>query len=62
MIARERAEELVRLVVDLYGAGLERMLDIVHEAGRLDAELLDGLAADDWSPACCWCTGCTPTT
>jgi Fe-S cluster biogenesis protein NfuA/nitrite reductase/ring-hydroxylating ferredoxin subunit len=46
-VARERAEELVRLVVDLYGAGLERLLEIVHESGRLDDDLLDRLAADD---------------
>ena len=46
-VARERAEELVRLVVDLYGAGLERLLEIAHDAGRLDEELLDRLAADD---------------
>jgi Fe-S cluster biogenesis protein NfuA/nitrite reductase/ring-hydroxylating ferredoxin subunit len=46
-VARERAEELVRLVVDLYGAGLERLLEIVHETGRLDDELLDRLAADE---------------
>ena len=46
-VARERAEALVRLVVDLYGAGLERLLEIVHDAGRLDDELLDRLAADD---------------
>jgi Fe-S cluster biogenesis protein NfuA/nitrite reductase/ring-hydroxylating ferredoxin subunit len=45
--ARERAEELVRLVVDLYGAGLERLLEIAHDAGRLDDVLLDRLAADD---------------
>jgi Fe-S cluster biogenesis protein NfuA/nitrite reductase/ring-hydroxylating ferredoxin subunit len=46
-VARERAEDLVRLLVDLYGAGLERLLEIVHEAGRLDDELLDRLVADD---------------
>jgi Fe-S cluster biogenesis protein NfuA/nitrite reductase/ring-hydroxylating ferredoxin subunit len=46
-VARERAEELVRLVVDLYGAGLERLLEIVHESGRLDDDLLDRLTADD---------------
>jgi Fe-S cluster biogenesis protein NfuA/nitrite reductase/ring-hydroxylating ferredoxin subunit len=46
-VARERAEELVRLVVDLYGAGLERLLEIVHASGRLDDELLDRLAADE---------------
>lgn len=46
-IARERSEELVRLVADLYGAGLERVLDIAYDTGRLDAELLDALASDD---------------
>jgi Fe-S cluster biogenesis protein NfuA len=46
-VARERAEELVRLVVDLYGAGLERLLEIVHEQGGLDDATLDALAGDD---------------
>ncbi len=46
-MARERAEELVRLVVDLYGAGLERLLGILHDTGRLDDDLLDRLAADE---------------
>jgi Fe-S cluster biogenesis protein NfuA/nitrite reductase/ring-hydroxylating ferredoxin subunit len=46
-IMRERAEELVRLVVDLYGSGLERMLEILYQHGRLDGEVLDALAADD---------------
>ncbi|WP_371630771.1 NifU family protein [Streptomyces sp. NBC_00341] len=46
-IARERSEELVRLVVDFYGAGLERLLDLVHEQGRLDDDVLAALAGDD---------------
>lgn len=46
-MSRERSEELVRLVADLYGAGMERMLDIIYDAGRLDPEVLDALAADD---------------
>src|SRR5688572_12346904 len=46
-VARERAEELIRLVVDLYGSGLERLLEIVHDSGRLDDELLERLAADE---------------
>ncbi len=46
-VARERAEELVRLVVDLYGSGLERLLEIVHEQGGLDDATLDALAGDD---------------
>jgi Fe-S cluster biogenesis protein NfuA/nitrite reductase/ring-hydroxylating ferredoxin subunit len=46
-IARERAEELVRLVADLYGAGLERLLDLVHEHGTLTDDVLDAIAGDD---------------
>lgn len=46
-VARERSEELVRLVADLYGAGIERILEIVHDAGALDDEVLAALAADD---------------
>jgi len=46
-IARERAEELVRLVADLYGAGLERLLDILYEQGHLSEGVLDALAKDD---------------
>jgi Fe-S cluster biogenesis protein NfuA len=46
-VARERAEELVLLVVELYGAGLERLLDIAYEAGALTDDLLAALAKDD---------------
>ncbi len=46
-VARERAEELVRLVADLYGAGLERFMELLHERGRLDQEVLAALAGDD---------------
>ncbi|WP_202450893.1 MULTISPECIES: NifU family protein [unclassified Streptomyces] len=45
--ARERSEQLVRLVTDFYGAGLTRLLDLVHEQGRLDDDVLAALAADD---------------
>jgi len=45
-VARERAEELVRIVADLYGAGIERILDILHETGRLDDAVLGELAGD----------------
>lgn len=46
-LVRERAEELVRLVVELYGAGLERLLELAHEAGALDDALLGALADDE---------------
>ncbi|MDQ3166918.1 MAG: NifU family protein [Actinomycetota bacterium] len=45
-MARERAEELVRLVADLYGAGLERMLDTLYDLGRLDDDVLATLVDD----------------
>ena len=44
--ARERAEDLVRCVLDLYGAGLERLLEIVHDSGGLSEESLERLADD----------------
>ena len=34
-------------VADLYGAGIERILDILFDAGRLDDAVLAALAADD---------------
>ncbi|WP_240506360.1 NifU family protein [Thermoactinospora rubra] len=43
--AREKAEELVRVLVELYGAALERVMEIVTEAGQ--AETLARLAGDD---------------
>jgi Fe-S cluster biogenesis protein NfuA/nitrite reductase/ring-hydroxylating ferredoxin subunit len=46
-VAHERAEELVRLVVELYGAGFERLLELAYDAGALSDELLDALAADE---------------
>lgn len=46
-VARERSEELVRLVTDFYGAGLERLLDLVYENGQLGDETLAALAADE---------------
>jgi Fe-S cluster biogenesis protein NfuA/nitrite reductase/ring-hydroxylating ferredoxin subunit len=45
-VARERAEELVRLVVELYGAGLERVMELAYDSGALSDELLDALAKD----------------
>ena len=43
-VAHERAEQLVREVADLYGAGLERMMVMAVEARP---ELADAFAADD---------------
>jgi Fe-S cluster biogenesis protein NfuA/nitrite reductase/ring-hydroxylating ferredoxin subunit len=43
-VARERAEQLVREVTDLYGAVLERMMDVASAA---DPVLAERFAADD---------------
>ncbi|MEY9928764.1 hypothetical protein ABH926_003403 [Catenulispora sp. GP43] len=45
-VARDEARDLLRLVTDLYGAGLERLLAIADETGALDDALLSRLAAD----------------
>jgi len=46
-LARERAEELVRTVVDLYGTGMERLLEVLHDAGSLTDDLVDAIAEDE---------------
>jgi Fe-S cluster biogenesis protein NfuA len=46
-VAQQRGEDLVALVTNLYGAGLERLLDVLANAGRLDVVALDALAADE---------------
>jgi Fe-S cluster biogenesis protein NfuA/nitrite reductase/ring-hydroxylating ferredoxin subunit len=46
-VAQQRGEDLVALVTNLYGAGLERLLEVLANAGRLDAVALDALAADE---------------
>ena len=46
-VAQQRGEDLVALVTNLYGAGLERLLEVLAEAGRLDAVALDAVAADE---------------
>jgi len=45
--ARERAEELVRQVTNLYGAGLGRVLQILDAATVLRPDVWDALVADD---------------
>lgn len=45
-VARDEARDLLRLVTDLYGAGLERILALADEAGALDDALLSRLADD----------------
>jgi len=42
-----RAEELVRLLMRLYGAGLERILTVVDDAGAAATPIFARLAADD---------------
>ena len=43
----EKAEDLVGLLMQFYGAGLRRMLQLADEAGALDGGYLDGIVADE---------------
>ena len=46
--ARERAEELVRTIVELYGSGLERVVSAVHaELGERSTLALERLCEDE---------------
>lgn len=46
-VAREDARELVRIVTELYGSGLERLLELAHETGALTGTLVERLADDE---------------
>lgn len=45
-VARERAEELVRQVTELYGAGLERILHVLDSQGVLGPGTVSALTSD----------------
>jgi hypothetical protein len=45
--ARETARELVRLLMDLHGAGLARAVELAAEQGEAGQRLLGALARDD---------------
>jgi Fe-S cluster biogenesis protein NfuA len=44
--ARARSKELVQLLLDLHGAGLERMMDIVFRSRDLGPRVIDEFAQD----------------
>ena len=44
--SRAAAQELVQLLMDMHGTGLERILDIVFESGDAGARMIDELGQD----------------
>jgi hypothetical protein len=44
--ARSATKELVQLLMDMHGAGLERFIEIVHQSGESGARTIDELAQD----------------
>jgi nitrite reductase/ring-hydroxylating ferredoxin subunit/Fe-S cluster biogenesis protein NfuA len=44
--ARGSVEDLVRQVADLYGSGLRRIMEILHDRGKLDDATVEALTAD----------------
>jgi Fe-S cluster biogenesis protein NfuA len=49
--ARATATELVQLLLDLHGAGIERMLDITYESGEAGPAIIDALGRDELAGA-----------
>src|ERR1700754_4985270 len=45
--ARTSALELFQLIMELHGAGLERMMNITFEAGEAGSAIIDSLARDE---------------
>jgi Fe-S cluster biogenesis protein NfuA len=45
--ARATAKELVQLLMEVHGAGLERMMQLASEAGPAGAEIIDRLGRDE---------------
>jgi Fe-S cluster biogenesis protein NfuA len=45
--ARARTQEILRAVIELHGAGLERILDKLADAGDAGLRVIDSLAGDD---------------
>jgi len=43
---RAGAKELLQLLMDLHGAGLERMLEIVFQSGEAGSQIIDNLGRD----------------
>ena len=41
------ARELVQLLMDFHGAGIERMLELVHKSGAANGSLIDDLGRDE---------------
>src|SRR6516225_4487895 len=46
-VPRDLAEELVSAVVQMYGAGLERIIAALHRGGEVGEQIAAGLADDD---------------
>jgi hypothetical protein len=44
--SRAAAKELVQLLMDLHGTGLERILEIVFQSGETGTQIIDGLGHD----------------
>jgi hypothetical protein len=44
--ARKSARELVQLVMELHGLGIERMMELIFAQGAAGAEIIDTLGAD----------------
>jgi Fe-S cluster biogenesis protein NfuA/nitrite reductase/ring-hydroxylating ferredoxin subunit len=44
---RTAAQELLQAIMELHGAGLERMMEIVHQSGELGAQIIESFERDE---------------
>lgn len=49
---RTQARELVEALLELQGAGLERLMELIYETGPSGQAMIDELAATNWFPVC----------
>ena len=56
--ARAKAAEMVQVLLELYGEGLARVMEVVAE-GEERERIFEPSPGTSWSRTCCSCTGCT---
>ena len=59
--AWQRVDELIRLILELYGSGLSRTIEIAADTGAAGEAISISSPPTNWSAVCLSCTVCIPT-
>ena len=57
---RDAAREIIQLLMEVHGKGLERIMEIVFEGSESGGALIDRLAKDEPRALCCCSILCIP--